>query len=66
MRILKVLQVYTEEEPHGLSWPRISKLRHVVPSLEKSPDDATEHMRERAGLMSDISKALLTRSLDPP
>ena len=36
-----------------------------IPPSRKGPDNATEHMRERAGLMSDASKALL-RGLSTP
>ena len=56
--------MYTEEESRGLNRPWISKSRPVFPS-RKSPDNATEHMRERAGLMSDLSKALLRGLLTP-
>ncbi len=70
----KRLDVYDEPETlegvhgRGVTWLELAmdfEISTRIPLSRKSSDNATEHMRERAGLMSDISKALL-RGLSTP
>ena len=52
----------------GVSWLELAmdfEIATRIPLSRNGPDNATEHMRERAGLMSDVSKALL-RGLSTP
>ncbi len=68
------LKFYDEPETlegvhgRGVTWLELAmdfEISTRIPLSRTSPDNATEHMRERAGLMSDISKALL-RGLSTP
>ena len=70
----KRLQFYDEPETlegvhgRGVTWLELAmdfEISTRIPLSRKSPDNATEHMRDRAGLMSDISKALLRGLLTP-
>ena len=52
----------------GASWLELAmdfEISTRIPLTRGGPDNATEHIRERAGLMSDISKAL-PRGLGSP
>ena len=70
----KRLEFYDEPETlegvhgRGVTWLELAmdfEITTRIPLSRNGPDNATEHMRERAGLMSDISKALL-RGLSNP
>ena len=70
----KKLEFYDEPETlagvhgRGVTWLELAmdfEIATRIPLSRKNPDNATEHMRERAGLMSDASKALL-RGLSTP